>query len=100
MTTPGLADTLLPLPPKPRLLRILWRLRGPSRTIVAEIHRHPVGRELIVGFEDAGEAGIIETRVERGDGGALEARAAEIRTTLVAKGWTDIKPEQPQQRAD
>jgi hypothetical protein len=86
---PGLAEILPPLPAQPKILRTLWRMQGPSRLIVAEIHRHPVGRELVVSFGRNGDD-VLETRFERFDFSALERRADELRAMLLEKGWVDV----------
>jgi hypothetical protein len=86
---PGLAELLPPLPPQPRILRTLWRMQGPSRLIVAEIHRHPVGRELVVTF-GGDDADVLETRFERLNFSALERRADELRAVLLEKGWVEV----------
>lgn len=86
---PGLAELLPPLPPQPKSLRTLWRMQGPSRFIVAEIHRHPVGRELVVSFGGNGDD-VLETRFERLDFSALDRRADELRAMLLEKGWVEV----------
>jgi hypothetical protein len=87
---PGIADLLPPLPLKPRVLRVLWRMQGPSRVIVARIERHPAGLELIIAF-DASEDDVIETRFERFECAPLERRAEALRQLLQEKGWVAIK---------
>jgi hypothetical protein len=87
---PGIADILPRLPLKPRVLRVLWRLQGPSRVIVARIERHPAGLELIIAF-DGREDDVIETRFERFDFAPLEMRAEALRQLLQDKGWVAIR---------
>jgi hypothetical protein len=87
MAEPGIAELLGPRPPEPKILRVLWRMHGPSRVIVARIERHPFGRELVIAFEDGDD--VIETRLERSGTAALEQRAADVRELLAAKAWTD-----------
>jgi hypothetical protein len=86
---PSLADRLGTRPAEPAILRIVWRMRGPSRIMVARIERHAFGRELIVAFEDGDE--VIETRFERNGTAALERRAEELRELLWGKGWSEIR---------
>ena len=83
----GLADILGPRPPEPTIIRVLWRMQGPSRVIVARIERHPFGRELVIAFEEADD--VIETRLERAGTAALEHRAEEVRNVLAGKGWIE-----------
>jgi len=72
-------------PPKPpKIVRILWRMQGPSRMMVARIERHPYGQELVIAFEDGDE--IIETRLAWA-GTTGWSRAEEVRELLLAKGW-------------
>lgn len=87
---PGLSDLLPPVPPEPTILRVCWRMQGPSKVIVARIERHPVGRELIVAFEGV-EGDVIETRFARENFPTLERRAEELRELLAAKGWTPTR---------
>jgi hypothetical protein len=88
MADPGIAEFLGPRPPEPRIIRVLWRLQGPTRAVVARIERHPYGRELVIAFEGAGDD-VIETRLERTGTAALEQRAEEVRAVLVGKGWRE-----------
>jgi len=85
MTTP--TPLALAAAPPAHLIRTLWRLQGPSRIIVAAVHRHPAGRELIVRFE-SGQDDVLETRFERVDFAVLERRAEALRELLLAKGWS------------
>ena len=73
-----------------RTICVLWRLQGPSRIIAARIERHPFGRELIIAFEGARDD-MLETRFERVNFSALDQRAEELRTLLVAKGWAELR---------
>jgi hypothetical protein len=86
---PGLAEILGPRNREPQVIRVLWRMQGPSRVIVARIERHPFGRELIVAFEDGDD--VIETRFERVNFSVLEQRGTELRELLLEKGWTDVR---------
>jgi hypothetical protein len=87
---PGLAELLPPLPQEPKVIRVIWRMQGPSRVITAEIHRHPAGRELVVSFDGLPDD-VLETRFERLDFSALDRRADELRATLAGKGWVDLR---------
>lgn len=84
--TPGIAELLGPREPEPRVVRVLWRMQGPSRSIVARIERHPFGRELVIAFAGTDEE-VIETRFERTGTADLQRRADELRDLLAAKGW-------------
>jgi hypothetical protein len=84
---PGIAELLGPREPKPKIVRVLWRMQGPTRVIVARIERHPFGRELVIAFEDGDD--VIETRLERVGVASLEQRAEEVREVLAGKGWTE-----------
>lgn len=59
---PGIAEILGPRTPEPKIIRVLWRMQGLTRVIVARIERHQFGRELVIAFE-AGDD-VIETRFE------------------------------------
>ena len=80
---PDIAEVLGPRPKPPKIIRVLWRMQGPSRVIVARIERHPFGRELVIAFEDGDD--VIETRLERSGTAALEQRAEDARAVLTAK---------------
>jgi hypothetical protein len=82
-------DIFTPRPTPPKIVRVLWRMQGPSRVMVARIERHPFGRELIVAFEHGDDN--LETRFERTGTAALERRADELRTLLLDKGWVETK---------
>ena len=84
MTDLGLAETLGPRSPDRRVLRMLWRMRGPTPVIVARIERHPFGRELVIAFEDR-DHGVIEMQFAPSGIEALEQRAEEVRVRLVAR---------------
>jgi hypothetical protein len=43
---PGIAEILGPRSPEPKILRVLWRMQGATRVIVARIEGHPYGLEL------------------------------------------------------
>jgi hypothetical protein len=86
---PGIADVLGKRDPEPQVTRVLWRMQGPSKVMVARIERHPFGRELIVAFE-AGDD-VVETRFERVNFSLLEQRGNELRELLLEKGWTDVR---------
>jgi hypothetical protein len=88
MTT-GIADILGKRKPDPTIVRVVWRMQGPSRVMVARIERHPFGRELVIAFED--DDNVIETRFERTGLAALEQRAEELRELLWGKGWAEIR---------
>jgi hypothetical protein len=66
-------------------------MREPSRTIVAEIHRHPAGRELVVTFEGVPDD-VLETKFEHLDFLVLIRRAEDLRTTLETRGWLELRP--------
>jgi hypothetical protein len=76
--------------PEPQVIRVLWRMQGPSKIMVARIERHPFGRELIVAFEDGDD--VIETRFERVNFSVLEQRGEKLREVLAGKGWTALLP--------
>jgi hypothetical protein len=86
------------IPPPPEQLRILWRMQGPSRILVAALRRHPVGHELMVGFEDDADD-ILETRFERLDPGRLQKRADELRQLLAERGWSELRAVMPDRSA-
>jgi hypothetical protein len=89
---PGIADRLQPRPPAPRLVRVLWRMQGPSRVIVARLERHPFGRELVIAFDGSDDPRhVIETWFERVDFRALQQRADDLRNLLAAKGWVEMR---------
>jgi len=87
---PGIAEILGPRPTESRIVRVLWRMQGPSRVIVARIDRHPLGRELIVAFEGGADEDLLETRFERFDYATLERRGEQLRELLESKGWAAL----------
>jgi hypothetical protein len=89
---PGIADLLGPRLAAPRIVRVLWRMQGPSRVIVARLERHPCGRELVVAFEGTDDArNVIETSFERVNFSLLQQRADDLRALLAAKGWVELR---------
>src|SRR6185503_7385624 len=69
--------------------RVLWRMRGPRRTIVATLCRHSAGHELVVAFED-NENDVIETQFDPADIDGLKGRAGALREILEKKGWVAL----------
>src|SRR5205085_12568634 len=89
---PGIADLLGPRPPAPRIVRVLWRMQGPSRAIVARIERHPFGRELVIAFDANDDPrNVIETWFERVNVFTLQQRADDLQNLLAAKGWVELR---------
>jgi hypothetical protein len=56
----------------------------------ASLCRHPAGHELCVHFDESLDD-VLETRFERFDVGALEARAQEMKDALTSSGWTELR---------
>ena len=88
---PGIADLLEPRRPAPRVVRVLWRMQGPSRVIVARVERHPFGRELVIAFDGDDPRNVIETCFERANVFVLQQRADDLRNLLAAKGWVELR---------
>ena len=86
---PGIADILGKREPEAKVVRVIWRMQGPSRIISAKIVRHPFGRELVIAFD--GDEDVIETRFERTGTAALEQRADALRELLEGKGWVSVR---------
>jgi hypothetical protein len=64
-------------------------MKGARRVVAAVLHRHPIGHELVVSFED-NDADIIETQVDGVDVRGLEDRASSLQEVLLAKGWSRL----------
>ena len=78
-------------PPRPKQLRLLWRMRGPERILAAGLYEHPGGTELRVYFEPEERDDMLQSYVERFDVDALELRANTLRDILREKGWWPLK---------
>lgn len=79
-----------PEPPpdaRPRQLRALWRMQGPSRVVAAGLYEHPGGTELRVYFEPEDRDDLLRSEVNRFDVDALESKAETLRDLLRDKGW-------------
>ena len=71
-----------------RLVQQLWRMRGPTRIVRADVFTHVAGWELVVSFEGR-EDDVLRTQVEKVDVAVLEQRANQLRDVLREKGWLD-----------
>lgn len=78
-----------PPPQHPELVRILWRMQGPRKIVVAALYRHVAGTELRVYLEPESANDLLHSQVERLDIGVLENRATVLRQILLEKGWRD-----------
>jgi hypothetical protein len=70
-------------------VRVLWRLRGPSRVVAAALYRHPAGTELAVYMEPENVDDVLETRVAL-NVVELEQRADVLKGMLIEKGWLEL----------
>jgi hypothetical protein len=83
--------TPLTPPRQPRLehVRDLWqmhRLQKPQAILTAAIYETDTGRELRVGFS---LTNLIHSELSRKGDGPLEARAADLRISLLESGWIE-----------
>ena len=85
---PDIAEVLGPRPKPPKIIRVLWRMQGPTRAIVARIERHPFGRELAMAFADGDD--VIQSRSERANFAVMEQRARRRAAGAGAEGWTAL----------
>ena len=75
------------------LVRVLWTMRSAvGKEITAAIYAVATGRELRVSLGPE----LLESRLSRTDGAALESRAEELSALLVSKGWAMLGKEQGQ----
>ena len=49
-------------PPRPKQLRLLWRMQGAQRSVAAGLYEHPGGTELRVYFEPEERDDVLELR--------------------------------------
>lgn len=74
---------------RPRAWRVLWRVRGPRKTAVAALYRHPIGTELRIYIEPEERDDLLHSEVHANDIGILEERANDVRIVLRGQGWTE-----------
>ena len=72
-------------PPLLELVHDLWRLHGIQSNVTAAIWRNDFGLELRV--EHGGE--LVESRLSRVGEAPLLLIADEMKTNLIAQGWTE-----------
>jgi len=70
--------------------RILWKLKGPRRVIVASLLRRSQGHELVVYFED-NLKDVIETQFDPTAVDALIARGESVKQVLLRKGLVPLE---------
>ena len=73
-------------PHSPHLLRVLWRLQGPTKVVAAALYRHPAGTELVIYFEPESAEDSLKTRFSRFDVRELQERAQALKGILREKG--------------
>ena len=72
-------------------LRVLWRMRRMHNVTAAALYEHGIGAELRVYVEPNDADNVVYTCTERCNVAALEAKARELRSRLVQRGWRDVE---------
>ena len=81
-----------PLPPRLEHVRDLWQMLRPHRpqhVLTASIYETDTGRELRVGFS---LTNLIHSELSRKGDGPLEARAEDVRVSLLESGSMNLEP--------
>jgi hypothetical protein len=89
--TVGFKPTEPPSPPRLEHVRDLWQLRRPHRpqhVLTASIYETDPSRELHAGFS---LTNLIYSELSRTGDGPLEARAEDLRVSLLESGWIVLR---------
>ena len=85
--------------PRPRQLRLLWRMQRDRTCRRSRPHEHPGGTEALrVYFEPEERDEVLQIEVQRFEVAALEMKATALHDMLREKGWWPLKIGSPRFR--